>query len=206
MEPEQVVVRDGSVALLETILTALLEPGDEVVYAWRSFEAYPIAVAIAGGGRLCRCPSPRVSVTACPALAAAVTGRTKAVILCSPNNPTGPALRDAEVRALLAGSPRVISCSSTRPTSSSSAADDDAVVDALTLLREDPRVLVLRSPRRTAWPSCPGVPGPSSDRQGPAGGEHAVRRQRTGPRWRPWRPSTARRSCSSGSRRLTARA
>ncbi len=105
VEPEQVVVGNGSVALLETILTALLEPGDEVVYAWRSFEAYPIAVAIAGGTAV---PVPLTEGERhdLPAMAAAVTDRTKAVILCSPNNPTGPALRDAEVRALLAELPR----------------------------------------------------------------------------------------------------
>ena len=36
----------GSVAVLYHLLQAFCEPGDEVVYAWRSFEAYPIAVAV----------------------------------------------------------------------------------------------------------------------------------------------------------------
>jgi histidinol-phosphate aminotransferase len=38
----------GSVALLYQLVQAFCEPGDEVVYAWRSFEAYPIAVTAAG--------------------------------------------------------------------------------------------------------------------------------------------------------------
>ena len=38
----------GSVAVLYHLLQAFCEPGDEVVYAWRSFEAYPIAVAVPG--------------------------------------------------------------------------------------------------------------------------------------------------------------
>ncbi len=145
VEPEQVVVGNGSVALLETILTALLEPGDEVVYAWRSFEAYPIAVAIAGGTAV---PVPLTEGERhdLPAMAAAVTDRTKAVILCSPNNPTGPALRDAEVRALLAELPEgVLVLIDEAYIEFVRTADDDAVVDALTLLREDPRVLVLRT-------------------------------------------------------------
>src|ERR1700712_1998074 len=37
----------GSVALIYQLLSAFCEPGDEVVHAWRSFEAYPIAVAAA---------------------------------------------------------------------------------------------------------------------------------------------------------------
>ncbi|OJX96944.1 MAG: hypothetical protein BGO96_02425 [Micrococcales bacterium 73-15] len=100
LEPDHVVVGNGSVAVLETLLHALLEPGDEVVYAWRSFEAYPIAVAVAGG------ISVPVPLTAdarhdLPAMAAAVTERTKAVIVCSPNNPTGTAATHGEVRDLL---------------------------------------------------------------------------------------------------------
>ena len=38
----------GSVALIYQILQTFCDPGDEVVHAWRSFEAYPIAVAAAG--------------------------------------------------------------------------------------------------------------------------------------------------------------
>ena len=45
----------GSVAVLYHLLQAVCEPGDEVVYAWRSFEAYPIAVQITGAHAQCRC-------------------------------------------------------------------------------------------------------------------------------------------------------
>ncbi len=71
-------------------------PATRSCYAWRSFEAYPIAVAV---------PVPlsvQVPLTAdgrhdLDAMAAAITDRTKVVVLCTPNNPTGPALGDAEV-------------------------------------------------------------------------------------------------------------
>jgi histidinol-phosphate aminotransferase len=90
----------GSVAVLYHLLQAYCEAGDEVLYAWRSFEAYPIAVAVTGA------TSVRVPVTAdgrhdLDAMAEAVTDRTKVVIVCSPNNPTGPAVTAAELDIFL---------------------------------------------------------------------------------------------------------
>ena len=41
----------GSVAVLGHVLAAVCEPGDEVVFPWRSFEAYPIYVTVAGAAR-----------------------------------------------------------------------------------------------------------------------------------------------------------
>ena len=46
---DHLAVATGSVALIYQLLAAYCEPGDEVVYAWRSFEAYPIAVAVGRG-------------------------------------------------------------------------------------------------------------------------------------------------------------
>ncbi len=90
----------GSVAVLYHLLQAFCDPGDEVVYAWRSFEAYPIAVSATGA------ISVKVAVDAdgrhdLDAMAAAVTDRTKVVIVCTPNNPTGPSVTDAELRAFV---------------------------------------------------------------------------------------------------------
>ena len=145
VEPEQVVVGNGSVAVLETILRALCEPGDEVVFAWRSFEAYPITVAVAGGTAVA-VPLTSEGRHDLPAMVAAVTDRTRAVILCSPNNPTGPALTDAEVREALAALPEHVLVlldeayiEFVRPSG------DDAPLDSLALLREDSRVVVLRT-------------------------------------------------------------
>jgi len=49
VDADQVVVGNGSVAVLSHILQAVVNPGDEVIFGWRSFEAYPIAVSVAGG-------------------------------------------------------------------------------------------------------------------------------------------------------------
>jgi histidinol-phosphate aminotransferase len=94
----------GSVALVYQLLSAFCDPGDEVVYAWRSFEAYPIAVTTAGA------TSVQVPVAAdgrhdLDAMAAAVTDRTKVVVVCTPNNPTGPAVTQTELDAFLARVP-----------------------------------------------------------------------------------------------------
>ena len=85
-------------------MQAFCEPGDEVVYAWRSFEAYPIAVTAAGARNV------QVPVTAdgrhdLDAMAAAVTDRTKVVLVCTPNNPTGPAVTQSDLDAFLATIP-----------------------------------------------------------------------------------------------------
>ena len=90
----------GSVALIYQLLAAFCEPGDEVVYAWRSFEAYPIAVAAAAATGV------QVPVTGngshdLDAMAAALTDRTRAVIVCTPNNPTGPAVTQSALDAFL---------------------------------------------------------------------------------------------------------
>ncbi|WP_211754354.1 histidinol-phosphate transaminase [Nocardioides gansuensis] len=101
---EDLAAATGSVALIYQLLGAFCDPGDEVVYAWRSFEAYPIAAAVAGA------TSVRVPVLAdgrhdLPAMAAAVTDRTKVVLVCTPNNPTGPAVTQAELDAFIAAVP-----------------------------------------------------------------------------------------------------
>jgi histidinol-phosphate aminotransferase len=90
----------GSVALLYHLVQAYCEPGDQVVYAWRSFEAYPIAVAVSGG------VSVQVPLTATgehdlDAMAAAVTRRTRVIVVCTPNNPSGPAVSGAALEAFL---------------------------------------------------------------------------------------------------------
>jgi len=104
VELDQVAVGTGSVAILYHLLQAFCDPGDEVVHAWRSFEAYPIAVSVAGAVGV---PVPVTSDGRhdLVAMAAAVTDRTRAVLLCTPNNPTGPALTRAELDTFLAAVP-----------------------------------------------------------------------------------------------------
>lgn len=84
----EVAVGPGSVGVLQQIITGLCDAGDEVVFAWRSFEAYPILVELAGA-RAVRVPLDHLEGHDLDAMAAAVTDRTKVILLCTPNNPTG---------------------------------------------------------------------------------------------------------------------
>lgn len=97
---EQVTVGAGSVALLYQLATAYLDPGDEAVTPWISFEAYPISVQTMGG-TLVRLPLTASHAFDLDAVAAAMTERTKLVLLATPNNPTGTAVSTTEVASLV---------------------------------------------------------------------------------------------------------
>ncbi|WP_024286445.1 histidinol-phosphate transaminase [Cellulomonas sp. KRMCY2] len=105
VDPAGIVAGCGSVAVLGHVLQAFCDPGDEVVHAWRSFEAYPILVRLQGA-RSVQVPLDREGRHDLPAMAAAVTDRTRVILVCSPNNPTGPAVRHDELLALLAVVPQ----------------------------------------------------------------------------------------------------
>ena len=97
---EHVVLGTGSVGLLHQMVQIAAGEGEEVVFAWRSFESYPIVTTING--------STPVPVPLRPdqthdldAMADAVTDRTRVVFVCTPNNPTGTAVRRDELDRFL---------------------------------------------------------------------------------------------------------
>lgn len=92
---EQVAAGTGSSALCQQLVVATAGPGDEVIFPWRSFEAYPILVQIAGATPV---PVPltadhRVDLAS---MADAITERTRMIFVCNPNNPTGTTITTAE--------------------------------------------------------------------------------------------------------------
>ena len=101
---EDLSVATGSVGLIYQLVQAFCDPGDEVVFAWRSFEAYPIAVTAAAATSV-RVPVRPDGRHDLDAMAAAITDRTKVVLVCTPNNPTGPAVTRTELDAFLARVP-----------------------------------------------------------------------------------------------------
>lgn len=101
---DEVAVGPGSVGVLGQLVAALCDAGDEVVFAWRSFEAYPILCQIAGATAV-RVPLAADELHDLTAMAAAITPRTRAVLLCSPNNPTGTTIAPDQLEAFLASVP-----------------------------------------------------------------------------------------------------
>ena len=139
---EHLAAGTGSVAVLYHLLQAFCEAGDEVVYAWRSFEAYPIAVAVTGA------TSVHVPLTAdarhdLDAMAAAITERTKVVVVCTPNNPTGPAVTRRELEEFLAKVPPHVLVVVDEAYREFVRIDDP--VDAVDLYRDRENVVVMRT-------------------------------------------------------------
>ena len=85
----------GSVAILFQLVSAAAAPGDEVLHAWPSFEAYP-SLGLASGAVSVPVPLTATAEHDLDAMADAITDRTRVVLLCTPNNPTGPTIRRAD--------------------------------------------------------------------------------------------------------------
>lgn len=98
--PENVTAGCGSVALCQQLVQALCAPGDEVLYGWRSFEAYPIIARIAHAVPV-TVPNRADGSLDLDGLADAVTDRTRLIFVCTPNNPTGPAISRTQLTAFL---------------------------------------------------------------------------------------------------------
>ncbi|MCL2465071.1 MAG: histidinol-phosphate transaminase [Micrococcales bacterium] len=142
VDADEVVAGGGSVAMLGHILATVCEPGDEIVVPWRSFEAYPIYVTVAGatGAYVPLTPDGRLDL---PAMAAAVTPRTRVVLVCTPNNPTGPAVHADELDEFLAAVPRDVLVVLDEAYLEFNR--DPAAADGLTVYGANPNVVLLRT-------------------------------------------------------------
>ncbi len=104
LEPERFIFGSGSSAVLKMIAETFFLPGDEVVFADPSFILYAFCAHLMG--------AKPVAVPVRPdyghdleAMAAAISPRTKALIVCNPNNPTGNMVTAAELDAFMARVP-----------------------------------------------------------------------------------------------------
>jgi histidinol-phosphate aminotransferase len=139
---EHVATGTGSVGVAQQLLQSTAGPGDEVIYAWRSFEAYPIITQISGAA------SVRVPLTAdeahdLDAMADAVNERTRLIVLCNPGNPTGVTIPRADLERFLdrvPGDVLVVLDEAYREF-----VRDPRVPDGLEIYRDRPNVCVLRT-------------------------------------------------------------
>ncbi|GAA4785404.1 histidinol-phosphate transaminase [Streptomyces ziwulingensis] len=140
--PEHIAVGIGSVGVTQQLLQATAGPGAEVLFAWRSFEAYPELTAVVGAASV-RVPLAPGAVHDLDAMLDAVTPRTRVVFVCNPNNPTGTVVRRAALERFLDRIP---------PTALVVLDEaylefirDDEVPDGIDLYRDRPRLCVLRT-------------------------------------------------------------
>ncbi|MBL1066185.1 histidinol-phosphate transaminase [Streptomyces sp. 7-21] len=138
----QLATGPGAVGVAQQLVQSVAGPGDEVLYAWRSFEAYPIITQIAGATSV-RVPLTETEEHDLDAMAAAVTDRTRLVFLCTPNNPTSTVIAREDLERFLDRVPDdvlVVLDEAYREF-----VRDPRVVDGMEVYRQRPNVCVLRT-------------------------------------------------------------
>ncbi|MFC8274215.1 histidinol-phosphate transaminase [Streptomyces sp. NPDC057271] len=139
---EHIATGTGSVGVTQQLLQATTGPGSEVLFAWRSFEAYPQLTETVGA-RSVRVPLVKGDVHDLTAMLDAITDRTRTIFICNPNNPTGTVVRRAELNHFLDRCPPetlVVLDEAYREF-----VHDDEVPDGIELYRDRPNVCVLRT-------------------------------------------------------------
>jgi histidinol-phosphate aminotransferase len=139
--PEHIALGCGSVGVAQQLLAATAEPGTEVLFAWRSFEAYPILVPLTGAADV-RVPL-RDETHDLAAMADAITPRTRVIFVCNPNNPTGTVVRRPELEEFLDRVPG--DCLVVLDEAYADYVRDPGVPDGMRLYRDRPNVAVLRT-------------------------------------------------------------
>jgi histidinol-phosphate aminotransferase len=143
LDAARIAVGCGSVSLCQQLVSATcLEPTDEVVFAWRSFEAYPIVTQI-GGATARTVPLDADFRHDIDAMIATVGPRTRLVMVCSPNNPTGTVVTRDELERLLAAVPADVLVALDE--AYHEFVSDPAAADGTELIDTYPNLVVLRT-------------------------------------------------------------
>jgi histidinol-phosphate aminotransferase len=141
IKSDQIVVGNGSTELLQTAAYLLLSQGDELITAWPSYSLYPV-IALRAGAR--PIPVDLADGRADPdGLLAAVNDRTRVLVLCNPNDPTGTYLDSHAVGALLSRLPEHVHVLLDEAYIQFQDVEDED--DALRLVDAFPRLLVFRT-------------------------------------------------------------
>ena len=110
---EQVLITAGATGALFTALLGILNPGEEVIIPTPAFGLYETITTIAGGKAVALDAKPEGFQITAESLAKVITPKTKAIILNSPNNPTGTVLSEASMAAVkeaVLGKPIFVIC------------------------------------------------------------------------------------------------
>ena len=101
-QPEnEIIVTVGASQAIDLALRAIIDPGDEVIVVEPCFVAYAPTVSLAGGVPVTVETKREDEFRLQPEqIEAAITPRTKAMIICSPNNPTGTVLKKEDLMAI----------------------------------------------------------------------------------------------------------
>jgi histidinol-phosphate aminotransferase len=140
--PSQLAVGAGSVALCQQLVQATCTPTDQVLFAWRSFEAYPIITQIVGA-RQRTVPLRCDHTHDLAGMLDAITPATRLIFVCNPNNPTGTAVRRDELVAFLDAVPDGVLVALDE--AYHEFVTDPAVPDGMELYRQRDNVAVLRT-------------------------------------------------------------
>jgi len=141
VDPEQVVLGNGSNDVLELVTHAFLRPGDEAVFAQHSFAVYPLATQARGATGVV-VPA-RAYGHDLPAMRAAITPRTRVVFVANPNNPTGTWIPPDPLRAFVASVPPEVVV--VLDEAYNEYLDPEQQAHATTWVREHPNLVVSRS-------------------------------------------------------------
>jgi len=139
IEASRIAIGNGSAQLLSSAVGALLRPDDELLIPWPSYGLYPLMAQRAGARAV---PVPHGHDV--ERLLAAVTDRTRAIVLCNPNDPTGAYLAPQRLRELLDALPEQVSLLLDEALVDF-VADERARAGSLALLDDHPRLLVFRT-------------------------------------------------------------
>ena len=142
VDVDQVHAGAGSVSILHQLAQATSGPGDEILYSWRSFEAYPGIVTVTGATSV-TVPNLPVGSHDLEAMAAAVTERTRLILVCTPNNPTSATVTRAAFETFMAAVPDTVLV--VLDEAYREFVTDDTAVDGLPLLAAHPNLVVLRT-------------------------------------------------------------
>jgi histidinol-phosphate aminotransferase len=104
---DQIATGTGSVGVCQQIIQSVAGAGEEVIYAWRSFEAYPIITTIAGAVSV-QVPLSSDGQHDLDGMLKAITAKTRAIFVCTPNNPTGGIVTQQQIDEFLAKVPKNI--------------------------------------------------------------------------------------------------